>query len=58
MDATGHLTGSPVFQSSAQWGTVFVADRGIVPSRHYDVTAEVVPGTPVGGERAGDLGLG
>ena len=48
VDAAGHLTAAPVFRSSAQWGTVFVADRPIVPSTSYSVSAEVVAGTPIG----------
>jgi len=49
VDATGHLVAAPVFQSSAAWGTVYVTAREIAPSRAYDVTAEVVAGTPIGG---------
>jgi hypothetical protein len=48
VDATGALTASPVFQSSAQWGTVHVGDRPIVPSTAYTVQAEVTAGTPIG----------
>jgi hypothetical protein len=47
VNAAGGLTTSPVFQSSAQWGTVHVGDRPIVPSTAYTVQAEVVPGTPI-----------
>jgi hypothetical protein len=48
VDATGALTSSPVFRSSAQWGTMKVGDRPIVPGTAYTVQAEVVPGTPIG----------
>jgi len=48
VDATGALTSSPVFQSSAQWGTIHVGDRPIVPSTAYTVQAEITAGTPVG----------
>jgi hypothetical protein len=47
VDATGALTASPVFRSSAQWGTVHIGDRSIIPSTTYTVQAEVVPGTPM-----------
>jgi hypothetical protein len=52
VDATGALTASPVFQSSAQWGTVHVGDRPIVPSTAYTVQAEVTAGTPIGSANA------
>ena len=41
VDASGFLTDTPVFQSSAAWGTVFVGDREIVPSTLYQVRADV-----------------
>ena len=47
VDAAGRLTASPVFQSSAQWGTVHVGDRTIVPATSYTVAAEEVAGTPL-----------
>jgi Lamin Tail Domain/CotH kinase protein/Dictyostelium (slime mold) repeat len=47
VDAAGALTSSPVFQSSAAWGTIQVGDRPIVPSTAYTVQAEVTPGTPI-----------
>jgi len=58
VDASGALTASPVFQSSAQWGTVHVGDRPIVPSTAYTVQAEVTPGTPIatGGATTGVWG--
>jgi hypothetical protein len=52
VDATGALTSSPVFQSSAQWGSVKVGDRPIVPSTSYTVQAEVTAGTPIGSANA------
>lgn len=36
----GLLSASPVFQSSAAWGTVVVADREITPSTVYSVRAD------------------
>jgi hypothetical protein len=40
--AAGRLSALPVFQSSAQWGTVLhVGDRTIVPDTAYTVTAEL-----------------
>ncbi len=41
VDANGHLSPTPVFRSSAAWGTVHVGDRAIVPSTPYDVRADV-----------------
>lgn len=41
VDENGLLTDTPVFQSSAAWGTVFVADREIIPSIEYSVVADV-----------------
>jgi hypothetical protein len=52
VDATGALTTSPVFQSSAQWGTVRITGRPIVPLTAYTVQAEVTPGTPIGASGA------
>lgn len=49
VDAAGHLGAAPVFRSSAEWGTVYVTGREVIPSRAYNVTAEVVAGTPIGG---------
>jgi hypothetical protein len=48
VDASGLLTDAAVFRSSAEWGTVFVRGRPIVPSRAYAVQAEVTAGTPIG----------
>ena len=48
VDMGGLLTDAPVFRSSAEWGTVFVRGRPIVPSRAYTVQAEVTAGTPIG----------
>jgi hypothetical protein len=52
IDAAGGLTSSAVFQSSAQWGTIHVGDRLIVPSAVYTVQAEVTAGTPIGSATA------
>jgi hypothetical protein len=41
VDATGLLVSSPIFQSSEAWGTVFVADREIIPDTQYDVRADI-----------------
>lgn len=41
IDATGHLVDTPVFQSSAAWGTINVGDRQIIPGTLYDVRADV-----------------
>jgi hypothetical protein len=48
IDANGALTTSPVFQSSAQWGTVRITGRPIVPLTAYSIQAEVTAGTPIG----------
>ncbi|MGB0714606.1 MAG: hypothetical protein ACPGXK_01935 [Phycisphaerae bacterium] len=39
VDATGTLTDTPVYQTSAEWGTVMIADESIVPGTSYSVTA-------------------
>lgn len=44
VDTAGRLSVAPVFRSSAQWGTVHVADRAIVPATSYTVTAEAAGG--------------
>jgi hypothetical protein len=48
VDQEGRLVTGPVFQSSAQWGTVHVGDRQIVPATAYTVTAEIVGEEAVG----------
>jgi len=48
VDATGALSASPVFRSSAQWGTVRITGRPIVPLTAYSIQAEVTAGTPIG----------
>jgi len=48
VDASGALTASPVFQSSARWGTVRITGRPIVPLTAYSIQAEVTAGTPIG----------
>lgn len=48
VDQEGRLVTWPVFQSSAQWGTVHVGDRQIVPATAYTVTAEIVGEGAVG----------
>ena len=44
VDIDGTLTSTPVFQSSAAWGTIHVGDRPVVPSTEYTIDAEVTPG--------------
>ena len=46
-DAQGHLVSDPVYRSSAQWGTVFVGDREIVPGTLYEVRSRVAEGNPL-----------
>ena len=58
VDAAGRLVALPVFQSSAQWGTVHVGDRPIVPATAYTVTAELVGGEAVGSGSAATGGWG
>jgi hypothetical protein len=58
VDATGALTGAPVFRSSAQWGTVYVGDRAVVPGTAYTVQAEVTAGVPIGSGTASTLAWG
>ena len=41
VDADGRLVNEPVFQSSAAWGTVYVADKEVIPFTLYDVRADV-----------------
>lgn len=41
VDASGHLSATPVFQSSAAWGTIFVGDRELIPNTLYNVAADV-----------------
>lgn len=41
VDTTGRLVQDPVFTSSAEWGTVHVADRALVPQTLYEVRARV-----------------
>jgi hypothetical protein len=48
VDAGGGLSAQPVFRSSAQWGTVHVGDRRIVPATAYTVTAELAGGEAIG----------
>jgi hypothetical protein len=48
VDASGGLSAVPVFRSSAQWGTVDVGDRTIVPATAYTVTAELAGGEAIG----------
>ncbi len=47
VDAAGQLSATPVFRSSAQWGTIEVGDRAIVPAKTYAVTAELTGGAAV-----------
>jgi len=47
VDAAGRLSALPVYQSSAQWGTVHVGDRPIVPATTYTMTAESPGGAAV-----------
>lgn len=39
VDATGGLTCDPVFQTAAQWGTVHIGGRFVVPDSEYTVRA-------------------
>jgi hypothetical protein len=48
VDATGGLSALPVYRSSAQWGTVHLGDRSIVPTTAYTVTAELPGGAAAG----------
>jgi hypothetical protein len=49
IDADGRATSpAPVFRSSAEWGTVHVNGRLIIPTTTYIVFAEVTAGTPIG----------
>lgn len=41
VDATGHLSATPVFQSSAAWGSINVGDRELIPNTLYNVAADV-----------------
>ncbi len=43
VDAGGFLVDTPVFQTSATWGTVLVTDREVIPSTLYDVRSDVRP---------------
>ena len=52
VNAAGRLGDAPVFQSSAAWGTVQVADEEIVPATAYTVQAESSPGVAVGSASA------
>jgi Phosphodiester glycosidase len=47
IDATGRLVAAPVFQSSAQWGTIHVSDRAIIPAVDYAITAEAAGVGPI-----------
>jgi hypothetical protein len=58
VDAAGRLSATPVFQSSAQWGTVHVGDRAIVPAVTYAVTAELTGGEAVASGSATTGGWG
>ena len=40
VNASGRLSGTPVFQVPDDWGTVMVSDDEIVPDTVYEVTAE------------------
>ena len=48
VDENGLLVAAPVFRTSAEWGTIFVGDREILPSTAYDVSAEVAGPQVVG----------
>jgi hypothetical protein len=48
VNASGGLSALPVYQSSAQWGTVHVGHRSIVPAKSYSVTAELPGGEAIG----------
>jgi len=48
INATGMLVDTPVFQSSASWGTIQVGDEEMIPSTSYDVRSDVrLPAEPV-----------
>ncbi len=44
VDAAGRLSALPVFRSSAEWGTVHIGDRPIVPATAYTLAAEATGG--------------
>jgi hypothetical protein len=48
VDENGFLVAAPVFRTSAEWGTIFVGDREILPTTTYDVSAEVAGPQVVG----------
>jgi hypothetical protein len=58
VDAAGRLSTLPVFRSSAQWGTVHVGDRPLVPATAYTVTAEAIGGEVIASASATTGGWG
>jgi hypothetical protein len=52
VDENGLLAAAPVYRTSAEWGTVFVGDREVLPATTYDVAAEVAGPQIVGQDSA------